>query len=164
MAVQIKPVYKNKIINRKKLNNLVLKYKKQGKKIVFTNGCFDIVHIGHLRYLAGAKKMGDILIVGLNSDKSVSRIKPGRPIIQEKQRAEVLSALYMIDYITIFDEETPYKLIKQIKPDVLVKGADWKKEEIVGRDIAKDVRTIPFVRGISTSEIINKIKSLKQDT
>ncbi|MEK6529114.1 MAG: D-glycero-beta-D-manno-heptose 1-phosphate adenylyltransferase [Nitrospirota bacterium] len=161
MAVQIKPVHKNKIINRKKLKNLVLKYKRQGKKIVFTNGCFDIVHIGHLRYLAGARKMGDILIVGLNSDKSVSRIKPGRPIIPEKQRAEVLSALHMIDCITIFDEDTPYKLIKEISPDILVKGADWKKGNIVGSDIIKDIRTIPFVKGISTSKIINKIKNRK---
>jgi len=161
MAVQIKPVHKNKIINRKKLKDLVLKYKRQGKKIVFTNGCFDIVHIGHLRYLAGARKMGDILIVGLNSDKSVSRIKPGRPVIPEKQRAEVLSALYMIDYITIFDEDTPYKLIKEIRPDILVKGADWRKGNIVGSDIIKDIRTIPFVKGISTSKIINKIKNQK---
>lgn len=158
MAVQIKPVHKNKIINRKKLKNLVLKYKRQGKKIVFTNGCFDIVHIGHLRYLAGARKMGDVLIVGLNSDKSVSRIKPGRPVIPEKQRAEVLSALYMIDFITIFNEDTPYKLINEIRPDILVKGADWKKGNIIGSDIIKDIRTIPFVKGISTSNIINKIK------
>ncbi len=152
---------KDKIVDRARLKDIISGFKSQGKKIVFTNGCFDIIHIGHIRYLREAKNLGDILIIGLNSDNSVSKIKSGRPLIPEEQRAEVLSALYMVDYITIFNEETPYKLIKEIKPDVLVKGADWGKEAIVGRDIVKEVHTIPFVEGVSTSEIIKKIQNLK---
>jgi len=155
---------KNKIIDRAKLKDIVSRHKSQGEKIVFTNGCFDIIHIGHIRYLKEAKKLGNILVIGLNSDDSVSRIKPGRPIIPEEQRAEVISALYMVDYVTLFDEDTPYELIKEVKPDVLVKGADWKKEDIVGSDIVKEVHTIPFVEGVSTSEIIKKVKNIDQDT
>ncbi len=147
-----------KVIKRSELKDIVRQLKQQGKRIVFTNGCFDLLHIGHVRYLREAKKFGDILIIGLNSDKSASRIKPGRPIIPEDQRAEVLSSLYMVDYIIIFDEDTPYELIKEIRPDVLVKGADWKKEEIVGIDIAKETHTIPLVEGVSTSKIIQKIR------
>ncbi len=137
------------------------RHKSLGEKIVFTNGCFEIIHIGHIRYLTEAKTLGDILVIGLNSDNSVSRIKPGRPIIPERQRAEVLSAFYMIDYITLFDEDTPYELIKEIQPDILVKGSDWEKKDIVGSDIVRDVRTIPFVEGVSTSEIIKKFQSIK---
>lgn len=150
-----------RIIDRTKLKDIISELKSQGKKIIFTNGCFDILHVGHLRYLKEAKKLGDILVIGLNSDNSVSKIKPGRPLIPEKHRAEVLSALNMVDYITIFDENTPYELIKEIQPDVLVKGSDWKKEAIIGRDIVSEVHTIPFVEGVSTSEIINKIKNQK---
>ena len=151
----------NKIIDRAELKDIISGLKLKGLKIVFTNGCFDIIHLGHVRYLREAKSMGDILIIGLNSDNSITKIKPGRPIIREAQRAEVLSALHMVDYITLFNEETPYELIKEIKPDVLVKGADWEKEDIVGRDIVKEVHTVPFIQGISTSEIIKKIKNLK---
>lgn len=150
-----------KIIDRSRVKEIAKQLKQQGKKIVFTNGCFDILHVGHVRYLSEAKKLGDILVVGLNSDISMLKIKPGRPIIPERQRAEVLSALYMVDYIILFDEDTPYELIKEIKPDVLVKGADWKKEDIVGSDIVKEVCSIPFVEGISTSEIIKRIKEQK---
>lgn len=151
----------DKTIERKKISDIVSKLKSQGKSIVFTNGCFDIIHIGHTRYLSKSKKLGDILIIGLNSDSSVSGIKPGRPVTPESQRAEVLSALSMVDYIVFFDEDTPYELIKEIKPDILVKGSDWKEEEIVGRDIAKEVRTIPLIKDISTSKIIQKIQSLQ---
>jgi len=150
----------DKIIDRVKLRDIISRHKSHGEKIVFTNGCFDIIHVGHVRYLKEAKRLGDILVIGLNSDNSVSRIKPGRPIISEAQRAEVLSALYMVDYITLFDEDTPYELIRELKPDVLVKGADWGQEDIVGRDIVSEVHTIPFVEGISTSEIIKKIGEL----
>ncbi|MCK5286950.1 MAG: D-glycero-beta-D-manno-heptose 1-phosphate adenylyltransferase [Thermodesulfovibrionia bacterium] len=150
-----------KIVDRWKLKNIISSLKSKGKKVVFTNGCFEIIHIGHTRYLTEAKNLGDILVIGLNSDNSASRIKPGRPIIPEKQRAEVLSALHMIDYITLFDEDTPYELIKEIQPDILVKGADWGKKDIVGSDIVRDVRTIPFVEGVSTSEIIKKIQTIK---
>lgn len=148
----------NKIIDRTRIRDVVLRLQKEGEKVVFTNGCFDLLHVGHIRYLNETKKLGDILVVGLNSDKSVSLIKPGRPVTPEAQRAEVLSALSMIDFIVFFSEDTPYEIIREIKPDVLVKGADWKKEDIVGNDIVKEVRTIPFVKGISTSAIIRKIK------
>ena len=150
-----------KIVDRWKLKNIISSLKSKGKKVVFTNGCFEIIHIGHTRYLTEAKNLGDILVIGLNSDNSVSKIKPGRPLIPERQRAEVLSALHMIDYITLFDEDTPYELIKEIQPDILVKGADWGKKDIVGSDIVRDVRTIPFVEGVSTSEIIKKIQTIK---
>jgi D-beta-D-heptose 7-phosphate kinase/D-beta-D-heptose 1-phosphate adenosyltransferase len=159
-AMRAGEMSKAKILDKTKLKNIIKELKKQDKKIVFTNGCFDIIHIGHVRYLEEAKKLGDILIIGLNSDKSVSKIKSGRPIIPEEQRAEVLSALYMIDYMTLFDEDTPYQLIKDLQPDILVKGADWGKNDIVGNDIVKEVHTIPFVEGISTSEIIERAKNL----
>ena len=152
---------KDKIVDRAKIKDIITQQKNEGKRVVFTNGCFDIIHAGHVRYLTEAKKLGDILVIGLNSDSSVSTIKPGRPIIPEQQRAEVLSALSMVDYITLFNEDTPYELIKEIKPDILVKGADWDTKNIVGSDIVKEVRTIPFVEGISTTEIIKKIQSKK---
>ena len=152
---------KDKIIDRAKIKDIITQRKNEGKRVVFTNGCFDIIHAGHVRYLTEAKKLGDILVIGLNSDSSVSTIKPGRPIIPEQQRAEVLSALSMVDYITLFNEDTPYELIKEIKPDILVKGADWDIKNIVGNDIVKEVHTIPFVKGISTTEIIKKIQSKK---
>ena len=151
----------SKIAIRAELKNIIERLKQQRKKIVFTNGCFDLIHAGHVRYLAEAKKLGDILVVGLNSDKSVSGIKPGRPINSEKDRAEVLAALYMVDYVTLFDEDTPYELIKEVQPDVLVKGADWDIKNIVGADIVKEVRTIPFVEGISTTDIIKRIQGKK---
>jgi rfaE bifunctional protein nucleotidyltransferase chain/domain len=146
-----------KVVERCKLREICGRLAGQGKKIVFTNGCFDIIHKGHIRYLRQARKMGDVLIVGLNSDRSVALIKPGRPINSEKDRAEVLAALYMVDYVTIFDEKTPYKLIRSLRPDVLVKGGDWKTEEIVGSDIAKETYSLPYVKGASTTRIIEKI-------
>lgn len=132
------------------------------KKIVFTNGCFDIIHSGHINYLSRAKEMGDILIIGLNSDDSVRRLKGDkRPINNVNDRATVLDALEMIDYIVIFDEDTPYNLIKHIKPDVLVKGGDWVEEEIVGSDIVKAyggvVESLPFYEGYSTTGTIEKL-------
>ncbi len=154
-------MYKKKIVDRSNIKEIISGLKKEGKKVVFTNGCFDILHVGHIRYLNEAKKLGDILVLGLNEDESVSKIKPGRPVVLEAHRAEVLSALSMIDYIVLFHEETPYELIKEVGPDVLVKGADWVKENIVGNDLVKEVRTIQFVDGVSTSEIIKKIQNLK---
>lgn len=132
--------------------------KAAGKRVVFTNGCFDILHLGHVRYLKDAKALGDVLVVGLNSDRSVSLLKEGRPVVPEAQRAEVIAALEMVDYVTLFDEETPYELIRLVKPDVLVKGGDWKKEEIVGSDIVPETYSLPFVPGISTTKIIEKIR------
>jgi rfaE bifunctional protein nucleotidyltransferase chain/domain len=149
-----------KIVNWDGLKKVVDNARANNKKIVFTNGCFDIIHAGHIRYLKDAKALGDVLVVGLNSDMSVSKIKPARPINSQNQRAEVLSSLEMVDYVAIFEEETPYELIKLVEPDVLVKGGDWKKEEIVGSDIAKETLSLPYIKGISTSEIIEKIKRL----
>ncbi len=148
------------IISLEKLEKEINILRKKGKKLVFTNGCFDIIHVGHIRYLKDAKRLGDILIVGLNSDKSVSTIKPLRPIIPESQRAEVLSSLEMVDYVVIFDEETPYELIRRIKPDVLVKGGDWKRQDIIGADLVSEVYSLPFVEGISTTNIVKKIIKL----
>ena len=135
------------------------------KKIVFTNGCFDLLHKGHVTYLRQARKLGDRLIVGLNSDASVKRIKgPGRPVNGQKDRAEVLSELKCVDRVIIFYEDTPEKLIRKIRPDVLVKGGDWKKNKIVGADFVESyggrVRTIPFVKGFSTTGILEKIQKL----
>jgi rfaE bifunctional protein nucleotidyltransferase chain/domain len=149
-----------KILDWNELKEVVDRFKASGKKIVFTNGCFDIIHIGHVRYLKQAKALGDMLVVGLNSDRSVSRIKPDRPINPQDYRAEVLSSLDMVDYVTLFDEETPYELIKFLQPDRLVKGGDWKKEEIVGSDIAQETYSLPYIEGVSTSEIIERIKRL----
>ena len=143
--------------------NMANNYKDNAqKKIVFTNGCFDILHVGHKRYLQQAATLGDILVVGVNSDASVRRLKgPTRPVNNEQDRAEMLSALGFIDYVVIFDEDTPYELIKKIQPDVLVKGGDYKPEEVVGRDIVEArggrLELISFVEGKSTTNIIKKI-------
>lgn len=147
-----------KILSWDKLKKTVVRLKAKNKKVVFTNGCFDIIHIGHVRYLKEAKGLGDVLIIGLNSDRSVSSIKPDRPINPQNHRAEVLSSLEMVDYVVLFDEETPYELIKLIQPDVLVKGGDWKKGEIVGSDIARETYSLPYVEGVSTTGIIERIK------
>lgn len=149
-----------KILNWNDLKKAIDDAKSKGKKIVFTNGCFDLLHAGHIRYLKDAKALGDVLVVGLNSDKSVSMIKPKRPINPQDQRAEVLASLEMVDYVTLFDEDTPYELIKLLQPDILVKGGDWKKEDIVGSDIAKETHSLPYIKGISTTEIIERIKKL----
>lgn len=132
------------------------------EKIVFTNGCFDILHFGHVSYLEEAKSCGDILIVGLNSDESVSRLKgPTRPINSQSERAYVLCGLKPVDYVVIFDQETPYDLIKLIKPNVLVKGGDWKPSQIVGSDIVLgnggEVKSLLFQAGFSTTNLIEKI-------
>lgn len=149
-----------KTVSRGELKSIVDSQKAGGRKIVFTNGCFDILHIGHIRCLKEAKSLGDVLVVGVNSDRSVSRIKPERPVNSQDQRAEVLASLEMVDYVTIFNEETPYELIKLLRPDILVKGGDWKKEEIIGSDIAKETYSLPYIKGVSTSAIIEKIKKL----
>jgi rfaE bifunctional protein nucleotidyltransferase chain/domain len=154
----VKPV--GKIVRQDELKHILQGLKAQAKRVVFTNGCFDIIHIGHIRYLREARKFGNLLVVGINSDRSVSIIKPDRPVNSQDQRAEVLASLEMVDYVTIFDEETPYELIKSIQPDVLVKGGDWKKEDIVGSDIAKETHSLPYIEGISTTGIIERIKKL----
>lgn len=147
-----------KILNWNELKRAVDAVRAEGKRVVFTNGCFDILHIGHLRYLREAKALGDVLVVALNTDRSVSVLKEGRPIIPEAQRVEVISSLEMVDYVALFDEDTPYELIKLLRPDVLVKGGDWKTEEIIGSDIVPETRSLPFVPCVSTSAIIEKIR------
>jgi len=152
----------DKILEIRDLIKIVHDLRESGKKIVFTNGCFDILHVGHVRYLAAASSQGDILVVGLNSDASVRSIKPeNRPIVNQNQRAEVLAGLECVDYITIFNEPDPLKIIKELKPDVLVKGADWIEEEIIGADIVKatggKVVRVSVVPEVSTSRIIQRI-------
>ena len=155
--------YRQKIKTLEDAKKEVDRLKKEGKKIVFTNGCFDILHIGHARYLYMARELGDFLIVAVNSDRSVKSIKgPERPITNENERAEMLAALGCVDMTIIFDEDTPYEVIKKLVPDVLVKGGDWKEEDIVGSDIVKEaggeVKSITFVKGSSTTNIINRIR------
>lgn len=151
------------LLKRNSIAKLTKELKEKGKIIVFTNGCFDIIHSGHTKYLSEAKKLGDYLIVGLNSDSSVKMLKGDtRPINSEEDRAEVLSALKPVDFVTIFDEETPAELIEEIIPNVLVKGGDYTADSIVGADTVQKhngkVLIIPFVPGKSTSKIINKMK------
>ena len=155
----------NKIIEYEDIFSKIQLLKKKEKTIVFTNGCFDILHAGHVRYLAAAKAEGDILVVGLNSDKSVKLIKGNkRPVIKQEERAEVLAALQSIDYVIIFNEPDPLELICRIKPDVLVKGADWEEKDIIGADIVKKnggrIVRISIVQDISTSDIIKRIKNI----
>jgi len=150
------------IISLPELGPRVAGLKQAGRRIVFTNGCFDILHVGHVRYLKSARALGDILIVGLNSDASVKRIKGDkRPIVPERERAEVLSSLRFVDYVVLFDEPDPYNTIAAIKPDILVKGGDWSPENIIGRDIVEsyggEVHTIPFIEGASSSRMIEDI-------
>lgn len=138
--------------------------RRQGRKVVFTNGCFDILHVGHVRYLKEAKAQGDILVLGLNSDASVKVLKgPTRPLQNECDRAEILSSLASVDYVTLFGEDTPEKLIQEVRPDILVKGGDYKIETIVGAKFVQsyggEVRALQFVDGKSTSEIVAKIKA-----
>ena len=153
---------KTKILTVKALKKIIAQQRKAGKKITFTNGCFDILHAGHISYLEAARKNDRILIVCLNSDKSVRTIKgPQRPIVAEGYRARLLAALQCVDYVTIFDEDTPYELIKALKPDILIKGADWKTEEVVGYDVVKKnggkLELLEYVPGLSTTQIIESI-------
>jgi len=145
---------------------IIEKWRNEGKKVVFTNGCFDIIHAGHVDYLEKAKTLGDVLIVGLNSDASVRRIKGSeRPINPQNYRKRVLEALKPVDIVIIFDEDTPENLIKAVKPDFLVKGGDWSIENIVGADFVKSyggqVVTIDFTYDISTTKIIRKARNKK---
>lgn len=136
-----------------------------GKRIVFTNGCFDLMHIGHTRYLQAARSMGDLLIVGVNSDASIRSLEkaPDRPIVPELQRAEVLAALGCVDFVVIFPEPDPARLIAALQPDVLVKGGDWAMDRIIGRDVVEarggEVRTVPLVPGHSTTALLQRIRS-----
>ena len=149
----------HRIKSREELAETVRHLKKEGRKIVFTNGCFDILHLGHVKYLQKAAGFGDVLIVGLNSDDSVRRLKGSdRPVNPEYDRAYLLAALEAVDYVTIFDEDTPYELIRIVEPDILVKGGDYAGKEVVGSDIAKEVRLVDFVEGRSTTATIEKMR------
>jgi len=152
-------------MDRVEASRLVTALRASGKTIVFTNGVFDLLHIGHLRYLEEARGLGDVLLVGVNSDRSVRDLKgPGRPITAEGERAEVLAALTCVDGVVIFDEETPRDLIQAIQPDVLVKGSDWAEDAIVGRDIVEArggrVVRVAIQPGHSTTRIVEKIQNL----
>lgn len=154
--------FTKKMVVDGELDFLIKSIKQKNKKIVFTNGCFDVLHAGHVSYLQKAKQLGDILIVGLNSDTSVRQLKgKGRPVNSVIDRAIVLAGLTSIDFIIVFEENTPFELIKRVRPDVLVKGADYKDKEVIGSDIAKEVVLIDFVEGKSTSEILNKLNKLQ---
>jgi rfaE bifunctional protein nucleotidyltransferase chain/domain len=154
-----------KICDIEELKRRLAQWRVKSDRIVFTNGCFDILHVGHLHTLKESIQLGDKLIVGLNSDASVSRLKgKERPIVNQLDRSEMLAALEMVDAVIIFEDDTPEELIQMIKPDVLCKGGDWSIENIVGGDFVKSyggqVVSIPFIQGYSSSSLINKIKSL----
>ena len=154
-----------KVMTRDQLVLLLQAARTQGKRIVFTNGCFDLMHVGHTRYLQAARDLGDLLVVAVNSDASVRSLNkaPDRPIVSEAQRAEVVAALGCVDHVILFDEPDPQSLIAALQPDVLVKGGDWAVERIVGREIVESrggvVRTIPLVPGVSTTSLIERIRS-----
>jgi rfaE bifunctional protein nucleotidyltransferase chain/domain len=157
-----------KILGWEALKEEVERHRRRGEKIAFTNGCFDILHVGHVRYLKEARATGDLLVLGLNSDLSVRAIKgEKRPLVPEQERAEVVAALAAVDYVTLFDEETPLRLIEHLRPDCLVKGADWKEEAVVGRDAVRSwggrVVLIPFVEGASTTNIVEKIRQVYRE-
>lgn len=152
------------ILSRKLAAEVIEELKKQGKKVVFTNGCFDILHVGHLTYLNEAKRQGDILIIGVNSDASVKRLKgESRPINGERDRAEMLCGLKAVDYTVIFEEDTPMELIEELKPSIHVKGGDYKKEDLPETPVVErnggEVRILGFVDGKSTTNIVNKIQN-----
>ncbi len=157
-------IIKNKILSGEKLERTLALWRFQQKKIVFTNGCFDLLHLGHVDYLSKAKDEGNVLVVGVNTDRSVKLLEKGqnRPITDEVSRSVLVAALHFVDAVVLFDEETPYRLIEKVQPDVLVKGSDYKPEEIVGYDIVKTkggkVVTVDLLPGYSTTAIEKKIK------
>lgn len=160
---------KGKTLSLEKLLGVREGMRAEGRRLVFTNGVFDLLHVGHVRYLVAARALGDALIVAINSDRSVSELKgPGRPIISENERAEILSAFREVDYVTIFDDISPRKLITALLPDVLVKGGDYQLDEIHGREEVEaaggKVVSLPFVEGVSTSAIIERMKKSRRRT
>jgi len=155
---------KNKILSWEALSERRNHWKQEGKKVVFTNGCFDILHYGHLHYLAAARDLGDILIVGANSQESITRLKgPNRPIQDELTRYHMLASLIFVDAVTVFSQDTPLELIIKIQPDILVKGGDWRPDQIVGSEVVLknggEVKSLPFVEGFSTTKIEQKIQN-----
>jgi rfaE bifunctional protein nucleotidyltransferase chain/domain len=157
---------RQKITRRRALLAAIRQAQRRGQRVVFTNGCFDLLHIGHVRYLERAKRLGDLLVVAINTDASVSRLKgPRRPIVPQAQRAEVVAALGCVDYVTLFSTPTPQPLIAALRPDILVKGADWSMQQIAGKTDVEAyggrVRTIPLTPGSSTTRLIKKISALR---
>lgn len=153
---------KHKLKTLDDLSNIVAKIKADGKKVIFTNGCFDILHVGHVRYLQAARSLGDCLVMAINSDSSVRGLKGDkRPIVPQGERAELLAALECVDYVTIFNEPDPLNTIKAVKPDSLVKGGDWSEDQIIGGEFVKSiggqVERIPYIEGASTTNIIEEI-------
>lgn len=147
-----------KLHGRKSLKQLLFKLKKAGKKTVFTNGCFDIIHAGHVKLFEKAKTLGDILIVAINSDASLKRLKgPKRPLVPQAERAYVISALKAVDFVVVFSEDTPAEILRELRPDILVKGGDYKLSEIIGRQYVKKVVRVPLLEGHSTSGLIETI-------
>jgi rfaE bifunctional protein nucleotidyltransferase chain/domain len=158
----------SKIVDRQELQQQVQALKRRGRRVVFTNGCFELLHVGHVRYLEAARAQGDCLVVGLNSDGSVRQIKgPKRPVVPEQERAEVLASLACVDLVTIFDEPDPLATIRKVMPDVLVKGADWAEDAIIGREVVEGyggrVVRIPVSEGASTTRIIERIIASYRD-
>jgi D-beta-D-heptose 7-phosphate kinase/D-beta-D-heptose 1-phosphate adenosyltransferase len=155
---------RRKVLSPESARRVVRRARREGRRVVFTNGCFDLLHPGHVRYLARARAAGDLLVVGLNSDRSVKRLKgPGRPVQNEAARAEVLAALAVVDLVVVFDGDTPIDLIRALRPDVLAKGADWAADEIVGSDeVLADggrVLRVPLVAGQSTTRLVRRVGS-----
>ena len=153
---------RRKVLGLPTLATRLRSLRRQGKRVVFANGCFDLLHVGHVTLLERAKRLGDVLIVAINSDRSARRLKgPSRPILAQGQRARMLAALESVDYVTIFDEPTPYRFITTLAPDVLIKGADWSAGEIVGSDVVKRrggrVVRVPLVSGFSTTKLAQRI-------
>lgn len=154
-----------KVLDRAELAAVLRQQRAKGRRIVFTNGCFDLLHIGHTRYLQAARGLGDLLVIGLNSDASVQALQKGheRPIVPQGQRAEVLAALACVDYVVVFDEPDPGSLLAELEPDVLVKGGDWPLEQIIGREVVQrrggTVTTVPLVPDVSTTALVEKIRA-----
>lgn len=152
------------VLSLAKLQRVVRRLRRRGKRIAFTNGCFDLLHAGHLDYLEKVKSKADVLVVAVNSDASVRRLKkgPGRPLVPEKERARLVAALKPVDFVVVFSEPTPLKVIQALQPDVLAKGGDWKKESIVGRDLVErrggKVVVVPYLKGHSTTGLVQRIR------
>jgi D-beta-D-heptose 7-phosphate kinase/D-beta-D-heptose 1-phosphate adenosyltransferase len=156
---------RSKVKTVRRLKPILARLRRRGERIVFTNGCFDLLHIGHLRYLQRARRHGDRLVVAINSDRSVREIKgPPRPLLPQAERAELLAALSCVDFVTIFNEPDPLAVIAMLKPDVLIKGSDWGHNKIIGREVVERrggrVRRVPLVKGVSTTRLIEKILKL----
>ena len=156
-----------KIVTRAELAAVSRRMATAGERLVFTNGCFDLVHPGHVKLLARARGLGDALAVALNSDASVRKLKgPGRPILKARERAEILAAFESVDYVVVFPEPTPERIIRQVRPRVLVKGGDWRPSRIVGRSVVERdggvVRVVPLSRGLSTTALLRRIRAIRR--